>query len=83
MKIRGLTCIAACIFLLSVSVCAADPDIYTYTYNYWGNGVLSPDGYAATEVLTASLPKPRISTAVRYIYHWAGLLPNHCDHIGV
>lgn len=57
MKIRGLTCIAACIFLLSVSVCAADPDIYTYTYNYWGNGVLSPDGYAATEVLTASAAK--------------------------
>lgn len=53
-KIRGWVGIVAGIFLLSTTVCAADPDIDTYTYNYWGKGVLSPAGYTASDVFTAS-----------------------------
>ena len=48
---------AAAVFLIGTAA-AAEPHTYTYSYDYWGNGVISPDGYTASEVFTADFKKP-------------------------
>ena len=39
------------IFISVFSVSAADVHSYTYTYDYWGNAQISPDGYTVSEII--------------------------------
>lgn len=53
MKVKKMMTILLllCLVLSSISSASAAEDWYTYTYNYWGEEVASPDAYSVTDVV--------------------------------